>query len=79
MKQKNINKSRRKLLTRTLRYATVGLISAGTAGAVIKRRRLRREGKCLNRGICKNCAVFEDCGLPRALSVRQATKGCNHG
>ncbi|MBN1818408.1 MAG: hypothetical protein JW828_13690 [Sedimentisphaerales bacterium] len=76
---KQTNKSRRTLLAGTLRIAALGLISAGAAGAVVKRRRLLRDGKCLNRGICKDCGLFQECGLPRALSVRQAAKGTNHG
>jgi hypothetical protein len=52
----------------------VSLALLGTAGGVaaMKRGRLMREGKCVNRGVCSGCEVFEDCGLPRALSVRRA-------
>lgn len=79
--RKKTNKlhSRRQLLTGTARYAALGALAVGAGGAVIKRRRLLREGKCVNRGICKDCGVFTDCGLPRALSVKQHTGGYSNG
>ena len=63
--------NRRELLGRILRYATLGLF--GTAGGfgLAKRRRLVREGKCISRGICRGCEIFEKCGLPLALSAKQ--------
>ncbi len=66
--------NRRQLLARTLRYATLGLIGAGGAGAFSKRRRLAGENKCANRGICRGCETLEDCRLPQALSLKQALK-----
>jgi hypothetical protein len=59
----------------------VSLVLLGTAGGVaaIKRGRLMREGKCVNRGICSACEVFEDCGLPRALSVRRVLARTSDG
>ncbi len=27
---------------------------------------------CVNSGLCNGCPAYEDCGLPRALSVKQA-------
>jgi len=64
--------ARRQFFRSMLRNVSLALL--GTAGGVaaIKRGRLMREGKCVNRGICSGCEVFEDCGLPRALSVRRA-------
>ena len=55
----------------TLRYATLGLFAAGTGSVAAKRRRLLREGKCINGGICSGCQVFEKCGLPQALSAKE--------
>ena len=63
--------NRRQLLARTLRYATFGLMGAGVAGAVSKRKRLVREKKCTNRGICRGCDTLDDCRLPQALSIKQ--------
>jgi hypothetical protein len=63
--------SRRKLLLGVLRYATLGLLGTVGGSVIAKRRRLVREGKCINHGICRGCAVFEKCGLPRALSARR--------
>jgi len=59
----------------------VSLVLLGTAGGVaaVKRGRLMREGKCVNQGICSGCEAFEDCGLPRALSVRHVIARTPHG
>jgi hypothetical protein len=62
--------ARRQLITRLLRNASVAVLGLAGGAAVLKRRRLLREGKCLNQGICRDCGVFGECGLPRALSTR---------
>jgi len=31
--------------------------------------------RCVNRGICRGCAVFASCGLPQALSAKAAQSG----
>jgi len=63
--------SRRQLFAGALRYVTLGLFAAGAGSVVAKRRRLLREGKCINGGICCGCEVFEKCGLPQALSAKE--------
>ena len=71
--------SRRQLLTAALRYATLGLL--GTVGGSIfaKRRKLVREGKCINYGVCRGCEVLETCGLPPALSAKEVLTGLDDG
>ena len=71
--------TRRRLLQRVLRNASLALLGAASGAVVVKRRRLRREGKCLNQGMCRNCEVFDDCGLPRALSTRDVLARVSHG
>lgn len=73
--------SRRELLTGALRYSTLGLLSAVGGWAFTKRRRLIREGKCVNDWICRGCRVYEKCGLPQALSAKQVLQkmGIEHG
>jgi hypothetical protein len=71
--------ARRQFLTRTLRNASLALLGLGGGAVVVKRRRLLREGKCLNQGMCRTCGVFEDCGLPRALSTRDVLARTRHG
>jgi len=66
--------TRRRFFAGALRNASLALLGAGSGAAVVKRRRLLREGKCINQGICSQCEVFGECGLPRALSVRRAMK-----
>jgi len=71
--------TRRQFFSGVLRKASLTLLGAGGGAAVVKRRRLLREGKCLNQGICSGCEVFEECGLPRALSVKLAMKRSRDG
>ncbi len=71
--------ARRRFITRALRNASLALLGIGSGAVVVKRRRLLREGKCLNQGICRDCTVFEDCGLPRALSTRTVLARTHHG
>ena len=63
--------SRRQLLAAALRYATLGLFGVAGASVISRRRKLLREGKCINDGVCRGCEVFRRCGLPQALSAKQ--------
>ncbi|TKJ37336.1 MAG: hypothetical protein CEE38_07480 [Planctomycetes bacterium B3_Pla] len=69
------SQNRRELFAGVLRYVALGLLTAGGAGIVAKRRRLVREGKCINSGHCTGCEVLERCGLPAALSARETSAG----
>jgi len=71
--------ARRQFFRSMLRNVGLALLAAGGGVAVTKRRRLVREGNCLNRGICSDCGVFDECGLPRALSVRQVLARTQNG
>ncbi|HSW01992.1 MAG TPA: hypothetical protein VLI39_17630 [Sedimentisphaerales bacterium] len=71
--------ARRQFVTRALRNVSLALLGLGGGAVVVKRRRLLREGKCLNQGMCRTCGVFEDCGLPRALSTRDVLARTRHG
>lgn len=70
---------RRELLTGALRHATLGLLAAVGGSVFVKRRRLVREGKCVNRGLCEDCEIFKECGLEQAISVRKAIAGLYNG
>lgn len=63
--------NRRQLFTGVLRYATLGLVGISGTSLVAKRRRLVKENKCVNRGICSGCGEFDLCGLPQALSAKR--------
>jgi hypothetical protein len=67
----NKTQNRRRMLGGALRYAALGVAGMLGVGIYGKRRRLLREGKCLNDGLCKNCPVFAECGHPRALSAKK--------
>jgi len=72
-------KSRRELLRCVLRYGTLGLIGAAAGGTAVKRRRLYREGKCVNGGLCRDCRVFDGCGRPAALSAKKVLGSKSNG
>ena len=59
--------SRREFFRGTLRYGLLALLAA--VGSLTARKPTGQ--RCLNRGICGDCAVLVQCGLPRALSVKQ--------
>lgn len=71
--------NRRKLLETALRYGTLGLLGAAGGTFFAKRRRLMREGKCINDGVCRGCKVFQKCGLPQALSAKEVLMELNDG
>lgn len=70
--------SRRELLAGVLRYAALGFLAAAAA-VLANRRRLVREGKCINRGICRGCRALESCGLPEALSAKSVLARVSDG
>lgn len=62
-----VNEGRRKFLREAGRWLLgAGLI--GGLGALIE----RDPEQCVNRGLCSGCAEFDNCGLPQALSAKQA-------
>jgi len=39
----------------------------------------RKAGEtCVNQGICRGCPVFDGCGLPQALSAKDAARRGSH-
>lgn len=71
-------RDRRAAVTAGLRYAAAGLLAVCGIGVAAKRRRLY-DGKCINRSVCKDCRMFQSCGLPLALSSKRASKEHGHG
>jgi len=68
-------RSRRELFAAACRYAALGLLTAGAAGILAKRRRLLRQGKCIDSGSCMGCEILARCDLPRALSAKKSLIG----
>ncbi len=66
--------NRRNFLRDGLRVALLGGVAV-VAGTLARRNSQRPGQTCTGTGLCRGCAVVEDCGLPSALSFRQATKG----
>ena len=68
----NSSASRRQFLRDGLRFAILGGLAA-VSGKLAGRESARPAGQvCISAGICRGCAAFEDCGLPRALSAKEA-------
>jgi hypothetical protein len=67
--------TRREFLHGSARYALLTGVAAVVA-VVAGRRNATLSGQtCVSNGLCRGCAVVSDCGLPQALSFKQATKG----
>ena len=74
MKTERINEpaSRREFLRGGARYALLAGLGAVSA-TLVKRSGGRLSGQsCINQGICRGCGAFTACGLPQALSAKQA-------
>jgi hypothetical protein len=64
--------SRRQFLRDGLRLTILGGLAA-VGGKLAGRQAALPAGQvCVSAGICRGCAAFEDCGLPRALSAKEA-------
>jgi len=72
------NRSRREFVVGALRKGALGILAASGAFAVAKRRRLVREGVCINDGLCLGCAAYRGCDLPAALYARQSSERNDH-
>jgi hypothetical protein len=64
--------SRREFLRGGARYALLTALGAVSA-TLVQRSGGKLAGQtCINQGICRGCGTFADCGLPQALSAKQA-------
>ncbi len=68
----NSSAGRREFLRDGLRLAILAGLAA--VGGKLAGRTVARPGGqvCISAGICRGCAVFADCGLPNALSAKEA-------
>jgi len=65
---------RRNFLRDAARYSFLAGLGAVSA-LLVGRRAARLPGQtCINESICRGCTVVGDCGLPQALSFKQATQ-----
>jgi len=71
--------NRREIFKSAGRMLAMGVFASASVCAGLKQRRLLRDGKCINQGLCNKCRGFETCGIPRARSVRSALKGKDSG
>jgi len=60
---------RREFLRSAGRYTALAVL--GAVAAITARRKLAGQ-TCINSGICGGCNAFANCGLPQALSAKQA-------
>jgi len=70
--QESVN-SRREFLRAAARGSLLALLIA--ASGLAARSRGTAGQRCVNRGLCRGCAVFASCGLPQALSAKNARDG----
>lgn len=67
------SQSRRELLRSAARLFSLAGISALCVIARIRTGPIGKSDECVNRGICRNCGVFDKCGLPQALCVKEGS------
>jgi hypothetical protein len=66
--------SRREFLRGSVRYTLLAGLAAVSV-SLARRRGSRLPGQtCINEGVCRGCSVFDGCGLPQALSAKEATR-----
>jgi hypothetical protein len=64
---------RREFFRAGARYTVLGVLTV--TGLFFGRRGQLNDQRCVSRGICAGCVAFNDCGLPAALSAKQARAG----
>ena len=64
--------NRREFLRGGLRYALLTALGAVSATLARKPGAAMPGQTCINQGICGGCDAFAGCGLPQALSAKQA-------
>jgi hypothetical protein len=67
----NESANRREFLRSSARYALLAGLAAVSAVLVKRGGAGLSNQTCINKGICRGCGVFEECGLPQALSAKQ--------
>jgi len=78
MKQADPDRAhRREFLRGGARYALLAALGVVSA-SLYKRSGGKLSGQtCVNEGVCSGCTAFTGCGLPQALSAKQAKRGGN--
>ncbi len=64
---------RRQFFREGFRFAILGGLATIAARLITRPRLAASNQVCIKAGICSGCEAFEDCGLPRALSVKAAS------
>jgi len=70
----DIPSNRREFFRGGARYALLAGLATVSAVLVRKRGAPVAGQTCVNRGFCRGCGGVADCGLPQALSFKQATQ-----
>lgn len=72
--------SRRDFLKKSARGGILLLLGALIGGLAAKKKiNLPGDKDCINNSICVRCRINNNCGLPQALSYRDAGRGSGKG
>ncbi|MHC4744931.1 MAG: hypothetical protein ACYS8Z_23700 [Planctomycetota bacterium] len=66
--------NRRSFFIGAMRYAALGVLAAAVGLMAAKRYRLKRQGVCINDGLCTRCKALQSCRLPLALAAKKVSK-----
>jgi hypothetical protein len=66
--------TRREFFRRLGRNLALGAAAVVTGVLGARRRGATKNHACVNQGVCRGCPSFDGCGLPQALSAKQATR-----
>ena len=67
---KDKSRSRRDFFGGVVRGAALGAVAAVSYVLLKRNRRGLPEQKCISRGFCRDCRVFDDCELPQAMTIK---------
>ncbi len=74
MKETEEGMDRREFLRHAGRWLVVFTLGGGLTALVSRpgEKAAATGQRCINQGVCRHCPVFDNCGLPQALSARRA-------
>ena len=74
MSSKNREMNRREFLRSCLRNGLLTSLAIASGALIFRKKPEKPAQVCISQGICDGCRVFNNCGLPQALSAKDRLK-----